>query len=280
MPEAFSSSFDPRVAAMAVGAALFVVVALGFVLKGPLRWVKIATALLVADFLLVYGLHSGWPAGLRTAGILVGSILVSVSWAFLQWRHPLHKVFSPATRADCPRHALGALERWTRELERLGFAISTEQRTVWQMSGQDRITFVRFLTHHSEPLWVELHALDNPKVAARMVVSDKGDGRAVMTADQQADQELFEDPATTIQRVARATSCADLVDAHRKLAMTTEGRLERVDDPVRAHVEIYAGWVQRLLATRQVRQIDASWIGLQRSSIPGLVVKTWAAWFH
>ena len=62
--------------------------------------------------------------------------------------------------------------------------------------------------------------------------------------------------------------------------MTSEGRLERVEDPVRAHVELYGGWVQRLLATAQVREIDGVWIGLRPAAIPGLVFKTWAAWFH
>ena len=280
MPEALSSLPLAELVSIAIGAVLFVASAIGFTFRGPLRWVKITTALLVADFLLLHCLHSGWQSGLQTAGILAGSIFVSVSFAFFQWRHPIHKVFTPATLADCPAHARGAVEGWTRDLEMLGFGIAADARTLWQIHGQDRVTFVRFLTHHSEPLWFELHALDNPKIAARMVTSDKGDGRAVMTADQQADQELFDDPATLVQRVSRANSCTEMLDAHRKLAMTTEGRLERVEDPVQAHVEIYSGWVHRLLATRQVREVEEKWIALRPGSIPGLVFKTWAAWFH
>ena len=265
---------------IALGVALFIVSTVGFLVKGPARWVRISVAMLLADFLVLHSLVSGWQAGLQTVGILVGTIFATVSFAFLSWRHPINKVFSPATAEDCPKHARNALERWTRELRSLDFEIQTELRTVWQIQGSDRVTFVRFMTHHSEPLWVEIHALDNPKVVARMVVSDKGDGRAVMTCDRQADQELFDDSLTAIQRLSSTASCTDLVDAHRKLAMTTEGRLSRVEDPAQAHVEIYAAWVQRLLAMGQVRQVDACWIGLKPSSIPGLVLKTWAAWFH
>ena len=74
--------------------------------------------------------------------------------------------------------------------------------------------------------------------------------------------------------------CREIVDAHRKRAMTTEGRVTRVDDPVEAHTEIYAKWVQRLLATSQVREVDGHSIALRPSSIPGFILRSWAAWFH
>lgn len=277
----FLASQPPlQLGVIALGLVLFFVTALGFALKGPLRWVKISTLLLLVDFLALRGLYAGWESALTTAAVLVTTLFGTISFAFYQWRHPITKVLSPASSGDCPRHARAALERWTWELAEQGFEIAAEHRTVWQIQGDDRVTFVRFLAHPSEPFWFEIHALGNPKIAARMLMSDKGDGRAVMTCDQQADQELFDDPLTTIQRVERSASCATMIDAHRKLAMTTEGSLSRVEDAARAHVELYGGWVERLLATNQVRKIDATWIGLQPRSIPGLVLKTWAAWLH
>ena len=71
-----------------------------------------------------------------------------------------------------------------------------------------------------------------------MAMTDASDGRAIMTCDKQADQEFFEDPCTTLERVASGSTCQELVDAHRKLAMTTEGRMARVEDPVEAHAMI------------------------------------------
>ena len=71
-----------------------------------------------------------------------------------------------------------------------------------------------------------------------------------------------------------------LLDAHRKVAMTSPGSLSRVDDPVQAHVEIYGAWVARLLASGQVRCVDGHSISLVPSRIPRLVLKTWAAWLH
>jgi len=274
-------SVDPSMLVLgAGGAVLFVATSVGFSTRGPVRWVKVACAMLLADFVVLQCLFVGWQSGLRFVGVTAGAVFAAVSFAFLSWRHPISKVFSPASMADCPAHARRDLEGWTRELEEMGFEVGAEKRTVWQIQGKDRITFVRFLVHHSEPFWVEIHALAEPKVVARMAVSDKADGRSVMTCDRQADQELFDDPLTTIQRVASAARCVDLVDAHRKLAMTSEGHLSRVEDPVRAHVEIYAGWVQRLLASNQVRSVDGVWIALRPGAIPGLVLKTWAAWFH
>lgn len=264
----------------ALGGVLLVTSAIGFKLKGPVRWVRIVVALLLTDFLAMRCAYAGLASGLQTGAILVGTVFATVSFAFMSWRHPISKVLSPATRSDCPKHAAGAIRRWTEELEELGFEMSEERRTVWEIQGQERVTYIRFLTHHSEPLWVELHAIGDPKIAARMVVSDKGDGRAVLTCDRQPDQEFFDDALTVQQRLPEGSACVDLVDAHRKLAMTSEGRLSRVDDPARAHVEIYASWVQRLIATGQVRSVDGARIALIPRTIPRLVLKSWAAWFQ
>jgi hypothetical protein len=203
-----------------------------------------------------------------------------VGFAFYSWRHPVQKQFEPVEADVCPAHARRALTRWSQELETLGFAIHAEHKTYWKLQGQPRLTFVRFFIHQSEPFWVEIHALESPKVVARMIVSDKGDGRAVLTCDKQADQELFRDSFTRIQRLSSASSCADMIEQHRKLAMTSEGSLRRVDDPVGGHVSLYGGWVQRLLASGQVRTIEPGWVALVPATIPGKILRTYAAWFH
>jgi hypothetical protein len=113
-----------------------------------------------------------------------------------------------------------------------------------------------------------------------MIISDKGDGRAVLTCDQQADQELFRDPSSRVQRLPRRSSCAEMLEQHRRLALTSEGSLHKVDDPVEGHLEFYSGWVERLLASGQVRTAEPGWIAVKPGAIPGIVLKTWAAWLH
>lgn len=260
--------------------ALFFATLIGFTLKGPVRWVKIATLLLLVDFAVGLSAHAGWEAGLKLVGITVASTFGLVGLALRTWRHPIQKRFEPVDSDVCPGHARRTLTRWTRELETLGFAIHAEHKTYWKVQGQPRLTFVRFFIHHSEPFWVEVHALENPKLVARMIVSDKGGGRAVLTCDRQADQELFRDSFTRIQRLPSASSCADMIERHRKLAMTSEGSLRGVDDPVEGHVGLYGGWVQRLLASGQVRTVEPGWVALVPTTIPGMILRTYAAWFH
>jgi len=264
----------------AANAVLFFAVVIGFSLKGPVRWVKMATLLLLVDFGVGLGAHVGWEAGLRFVGITAAATFGSVAVALHSWRHPVQKRFEPATPDACPKHARPSLERWTRELGTLGFATHAEHKTFWKIQGQPRLTFVRFFRHHSEPLWVEIHALENPKIVARMITSDKGEGRAVFTCDQQADQEFFRDPSSRLQRLPRNSSCAEMIEQHRRLALTSEGTSNRVEDPVEGHVSLYDGWVERLLASNQVRRVEPGWIGIKRSAIPGMVLRTWAAWFH
>jgi len=259
---------------------LFLAVLIGFMRKGPVRWVKIASLLLLLNFAVGFSVHAGWEAGLKLVAVTAGSALAAVGLALHTWRHPVEKQFEPAGPDDCPSHARRALERWSRELEVLGFTIHSEHKTYWRLQGQRRLPFVRFFTHHSEPFWVEVHALADPKVAARMIVSDKSEGRAVLTCDRQADPELFRDLLTRIQRVPSASSCADMIDRHRELALTTEGSLHRRDDPVSGHLSLYRGWVQRLLASGQVRRVESGWVALAPARIPGMILRTYAAWFH
>lgn len=275
------AAFREHVVFFAAGnAALLLTVLIGFMLKGPVRWVKIGMLLLAVDFAIGFSAYAGWQAGLKLVAITVASNFVLVGFVFHTWRHPVRKQFEPAPPDACPGHARRAMKRWTGELEMLGFTVHAEHKTYWKVQGQPRLTFVRFFTHPGEPFWVEIHALANPKVVARIVASDKGDGRAVLTCDQMADQELFRDSFTKLQRLPRGSSCADMIDRHRRLAMTSEGRLDRVDDPVGGHVSLYGGWVQRLLASGQVRTVEPGWIALKPAAIPGMVLKTCAAWFH
>jgi len=259
---------------------LFLTVLIGFALRGPVRWVRIATLALLVNFVVGLSVHAGWESALRLVAITAVTTFGLVGLAFHTWRHPVQKCFEAAEPEACPAHARRSLERWTGELEALGFAIHAEHKTYWKLQSQPRLTFVRFFIHHSEPFWVELHALENPKLAARMVVSDKGDGRAVLSCDKQADQELFRDSFTRVQRLPSASSCGEMIEQHRKLAMTSEGSLRRVDDPVEGHVNLYGGWVQRLLASGQVRTIEPGWVALVPASIPGMILRTYAAWFH
>ena len=264
----------------AANAVLFFAVVIGFSLKGPVRWVKMATLLLLVDFAIGLGAHAGWESGLRFVGITGGVTFAGMAVALRTWRHPIQKQFQPVASDVCPGHARRSLTRWTQELEALGFVIHAEHKTYWKLQGQPRLTFVRFFTHHNEPLWVEIHALENPKIVARMIISDKGDGRGVFTCDQQADQEFFRDSFSRIQRLPRSSTCAEMIEQHRRLAMTSEGSLHRVDDPVEGHLSLYGDWVQRLLASAQVRAVEPGWIGVRHAAIPGIILRTWAAWFH
>jgi hypothetical protein len=270
---------DPSVALGALSALLFGVVAIGHLVAGPARFVKLATLGLVGSFGGLLVAQTGLERGLLALGAVVGLPLPGIAAALTTWRHPERKELRPATEADCPAHARKRLERYTRELETAGFRVHADRQTSFSFQNQPRTTFVRFFRHHDEPFWFEIHALSAPRVVARAVVSERDDGLDVMTCDQQSDPEVLGGGGPS-QRVPRRTSCLDMIDRHRRLASTTDARLRGADDPAAAHVRLYDGWVQRMLRAGGLTRRDAGLVGVRGGAIPGVMLRVYRAWLH
>jgi hypothetical protein len=270
---------DPSVALGALSALLFATVAVGHMIAGPARFVKLATLGLVASFGGFMVAQAGLERGLLVLAAVVGLPLPGIAGALTTWRHPERKDLRPATEADCPAHAKTALARMTRELETAGFRPCADRQMTWSFQKQPRTTFVRFFRHHDEPFWFEVHALSSPKVVARAVVSERKDGFDVMTCDQQSDQEVLGGGGPQ-QRVPRRTSCLDMLDCHRRLASTTPGGLRPVDDPVAAHVRLYDGWVRRMLGAKALTRRDDGLVGVHGGAIPGVMLRVYRGWLH
>jgi hypothetical protein len=261
-------------------ALLFGGVAVGHWLAGPTRWVKLATLALLASFAGLWSLYQGpQSAALVMLGI-VGIAFAAPMLALISWRHPLQKTFLPVGQADFPAWAHKRLERWSEELAAAGYQPHSDRVTTWRVQGQERATFVRFLAHHGDPIWFEIHVLSSPRVMARAIVSAKGEGRVIMTCDQQADQEVLRDDVIRIQRAPRQASCLDLLDRHRQMALSSEGSFEPVGDPVAAHTHIYDAWVRRLIDRGIATEAEPGWIRIPPHRLPGVVARTHAAWLH
>lgn len=265
-------------ALVGVTGALFLAVTIGMLVKGPVKWVKVATALLLvsgfATAVVLTGIERALVFVGVTAAVTVGSMVV----ATLAWSQPRRKSFQPAQPSACPGHARDRVERWSAELAELGFSFHSDQTWEWRFAGGPRRAFVRFFNHPGEPMRAELHVLESPKVAARILATRSGDGRTLLTCDQQSDTEFFPSETVRSRRVGSRSSIAEMVAAHRAAAMDMASGVA-TDDPVTAHLEEYHGWVAEQIERRTVA-VRGDKIGMRPTSIPGAVVRVFGAWFH
>lgn len=268
----------PTLALAALCGGLFLFVWIGHARSGPTPSVKRATLLLVLSFAALWGLQSGPGTFLAVIVGLPAAVAVSVALALVTWRHPRHKRLERARADKLPEHARKAFERWSQELDALGFRPFGDFTTTWAVQGKTRLTFIRFLQHHDDGAWVELHALSEPKVVARQAVSDKGEGFVVVTCDQLSDAEVLGGAAGPHERVRAGASCRDLVERHRALAQTSGGSYRRVDDPAAAHVRLYDAWVEGLLQRGRVAAREPGQVGIAFPALPAVLVRTQAAW--
>jgi hypothetical protein len=268
---------SPLIDFLVRGACVLFVLLLVF--KGPARVVKIGVVVFTLGFVGLISFKAGWMTGATVVGVILASNVVAMSVGTLFYRQPLQKALLPVDREACPRYARQKVEQWSRGFEGLGYEPYGEGESRWSLGKSQKKTYTRFLLHRSRHSWVEIHALEEPRMVARMIASVKEGGRSVSTCDQQANEELFRDDRTLIQRVASRSSCADMVASHELFLLKIPGSLETVTDPMTLHQEIYNGWVERLLASGQVvRRGDSMAIPL-RSAFP-ISFRVLAAWFH
>ncbi len=268
----------PFLALAALTGALFLFVSIGHARRGPTPAVKKATLLLVLCFAGLWGLESGASTFFGVVLGLPAAVACTVALALATWRHPRKKLLARARPDELPEHARKTVERWTEELVAQGFRPFGDFTTSWAVQGKTRLTFIRFLQHHDDGTWVELHALSDPKVVARQAVSDKGDGCIVTTCDQLSDPEVLGGLAGPHQRVRAKASCRDLVDRHRALAQTSPGSYRRVDDPAAAHVRLYDAWIEGLLARGRIVMRESGQVGVAFPALPSVLLRTQAAW--
>ncbi|MGH9460587.1 MAG: hypothetical protein ACRD1X_05190 [Vicinamibacteria bacterium] len=247
--------------------------------KGPTRALKIGVVVLLLGFVGWMGVKNGWTAAFTVLSVTLGVTLLSMGAAVRLHRMPLKKELRPVDEQSCPRHALAKLRDWTRGLEGLGFRVDDDRLAHWSFGETKRKVFVRFLRHHSNESWAEIHVLDEPKIAARLMASRKDGGLHLMTCDQQANEEFFRDARTRVNRVSSRTSCADLHRSHEEFVLRTPGALVRTEDPVSLHIDAHNQWITRLLDSGQlVVRGDAAVIPL-RLTVPTMF-RVLAAWFH
>ena len=258
---------------------LFVTVAVGLIVKGPARWVKISTVLLILIFLAAMGLHSRSWKSLYVLVFVLLCGLAGMCFAILAWRHPYRKEYLPAAAEDCPAYAGGKFGKLSGELERLGFQLFGHRLSKWK-AGRERSTFTSFFKHGEEPFWFELHALSSPKMIARVIVTDKGEGRSVQTMDQQSDVELFGDELTSINRVKRSSTCAEMLESHRAIAMKGEGTARKADAPDKASLDLVNGMFERLVGERRLVRKGENWVAVPIRGIPQSILRALSAWFH
>jgi len=260
---------------------LLITLAMGAILaaKGPTRALKIGVVVLLLGFVAWMGMKSGWTAALTVLSVTLGVTLLSMGVAVRLHQMPLKKELRPVDEQSCPRYGAGKLRDWTRGLEALGFRVYADRQSHWSFAGTKKKVFVRFLRHHSNESWAEIHVLDEPKIAARLMAARKDGGVHLMSCDQQANEEFFHDPQTLVNRVGSRATCADLYRSHEEFVLRTPGGLVRTEDPVSVHIDAYHQWIARLLDSAQlVVSPDAAVIPL-RLTLPTMF-RVLAAWFH
>ncbi len=259
--------------------ALCVAFFLYLLLKGPTRGLKIGLVVFVLAFVAVQAVKVGWaPALALLLTVLVMNLVVMMA-STLILRHPLRKVFVAAGEQELPRHAGKQVAKYTQDFEALGFQRCGDRISTWKMLGQKRNVFTRFLRQGSGHCWAEIHALDEPKVVARVIGTLKNDGSVLSTVDKQANEEFFRDELTHMRRVAASSTCEMMLRAHEVFAMKVPTSTQTVQDPIASSAAVYDGWVRRLVDSRQVVVRGDSFAIPLRMAFP-TAVRVIAAWFH
>jgi hypothetical protein len=253
------------------------------IVKGPTRGVKIALLVLLAGFLGAQAGRAGVDRALLFLGVIVGVNLVFMTLTALLLRHPARSSLGPVGEGEeWPAYARRSLQRFTDELLALGFRVHGDRRSSWRIGSQEKQSFIRFFSHPSPPCWAEIHALapshrfDPTKLVARALRSVGADGATLTTCDRQANEEFFRDPLTRVQRVAASTSCRDMLAAHERRAPTDA---TPVDDPPALHARLYDAWVDRVVASGQVR-VRGDQLVIPPALVLPVALRVWGAWLQ
>ena len=267
-----------RLAFFASTGALFLAVIVGFLVKGPTRWVKILTALMTLSFLGSVGAMSGFGRALAMAGGMLAITAGSMAAGMLFWSQPRRKTLQPTSPQSCPSHAKRKVDRWSSELHGLGFSFHSDQTYQWRFGNSPKNVFVRFFSHPSEPMRAELYALDNPKTAARILASRTAGGKELLSCDQQSDTEHFRSATVETRRLSSKSTTESMVNEHRSAVQGLGGAVP-AGDPVAAHLDGYHRWVEDLVETGIVTARDDA-IRVKLRSMPGIILRVLGAWFH
>ncbi|HXV64788.1 MAG TPA: hypothetical protein VEK15_29080, partial [Vicinamibacteria bacterium] len=74
-------------------------------------------------------------------------------------------------------------------------------------------------------------------------------------------------------------TCAEMLRRHEDRAVEANGSPIVVEDPPSLHLEIYNGWIGRLLRSRQLAASGSS-ARIPIGHVLGAVFRVMAAWFH
>jgi hypothetical protein len=252
---------------------------IAFFVWGPTRALKIAVAVLAVATAAGIALHSGRVEALGLLVLIAGVNAGAMAVAVLLHALPIRRNLELVDVSACPRHGRKKLVDWTRDFVELGFSHEGDYQSEWRFAGRTRKSFIRFVVDRSRTTWVELHVLDEPKMAARLVASRAGGEVYLATVDRQANEEFFQDSRTRVVRVASSSKCSEMLRRHEDRVSEASGPRRTIEDVRKANVEIYDGWIERLLQSRQLVARGSS-AKIPLRLVPSTVLRVMTAWFH
>lgn len=238
-----------------LGGIVFVITLIGFLFKGPKRWIKISVLILIILFAIYLLINMGIQGFFIITTILLSTVAINMI-GMLTWKDFIKEELEPAGLDDCPKHGLRLMEKWSNGLVAMGFSHSCCSLKYWEVLGTERETWIRFLYNPQEYMWAEIHICANPKMAARLIASELENDKSIITVDQVANQEFFEDNNIFVQRIASKSNIEEMVKKHLRLVADKKGAPKEVSNPVEMHIHCHDSWVERLLNSRQVIKRD------------------------
>lgn len=263
-----------------LASVIFVIVAIGFAVCGPARWVKTCTALCLVCFAASVAAHMGLRFALAGIAFVLGLMCLSMSAGLLMWRYPSQIRYEPAEEGSWPNTSIKKQEKWIDELDGMGFEIVCRRSQTLRLMGKNEKEYMCFYKHAGKPYWMVIYVVPSLKTVAREIVSDKGAGHSLHTMDQQSDAEFFHDQPTVTQRVPGKSSCEEMIALHEKMARDTTPPDRRVENVEEAHRQLDQGWVNRLLESGQFKMSGKDWVAVPAARIPTCLFRTFSAWFH
>jgi len=260
--------------------ALIVIATIVLFARGLTRFVKLSAPLVVAMHFVYVGFTQGWTSVVVFVAILLTSITIVTVIGAMLWRTPYRKKQEPATAADCPEHAVKAIDQWAAEFGGEGFTAVGDFRAKVMVYGSQRWEFSRLMVDDEGTRIVQLCGVPTAKAKARQILSVLDNGKIVVTCDRMTDQETSGDPSIIANRVPERTTSKAMLARHATAVDKAPAAVVPFGDAVSAVEQMGAGWVDRMIEARQMRKLKDGWVGVNPMVVPVWMVRTWAGLFR
>jgi hypothetical protein len=260
--------------------AMLVVLVVGFLLVGARRWVRRGILAMVLVLHADIALVDGWLYAAGRLAAVLGIVVALGVFSVRTWRAPRVARYAPATPdigPPWPPHAVALVERWTRELQGLGFEVAGDVWTEYRVLGSYRNPRLRLFRHASEPVWAAISAHARPKALARAMLSKLADGRLLETCDRVSDRAVTADDTSVRQRTVTTATVARMLEVHRaKLATLGPARVPS-SDVVAEMASAREAWLAASLTAKKV-YLDGDNVALTWGTSFRAVPRSLAAW--